>query len=44
MLKGLKVSSLVRKCVFRRPELTGKLGLKFKFGNAKMKYISELKE
>ena len=26
MLTGLKVSSLVRKCVFYRPELTGKLG------------------
>ena len=26
MLTGLKVSSLVRKCVFYRPELTGKWG------------------
>ena len=26
MLAGLKVSSLVQKCVFYRPELTGKLG------------------
>ena len=34
MLAGLKVSSLVRKCVFYRPELTGKWephGIKIKF-------------
>ena len=41
MLAGLKVSSLVQKCVFYRPELTGKWGPHgieiLNFCNAKMK-------
>ena len=49
MLTGLKVSSLVRKCVFYRPELTGKWGphrteIKFLKLKTKMYQSIELKE
>ena len=49
MLIGLKVSSLVRKCVFYRPELTGKWGphgteIKFLKFQIEMYQQIELKE
>ena len=44
VLTGLKVSSLVRTCVFCKPELTGKEGPRgteiLSFWSAKMKYIN----
>ena len=46
MLRGLKVSSLAWKCIFYRPELTGKWGPHatkvLRIWNAKMKYINTL--
>ena len=49
MLTGMKVSSLVRKCVFYRPELTGKsrpdgTGIKFLKFKTEMYQRIELKE
>ena len=49
MLTGLKLSSLVWKCVFYRPELTGKSGphgtkIKFLKFKTKMYQRIELKE
>ena len=44
MLSGLKVSSLVQKYLFHRPELIGKCGPQvteiLNFWKAKMKYIN----